>query len=97
MSALTQDGELNRGFIERELVAALAEDHAYRVTDEAKKKHIATAASYDEFRNFVACADQKRVRCADTYAVDREHANSICRGSQNDSILVLRRNVRHQY
>ena len=35
------------------------------MTDDAKKKHIATAASYDEFRNFVACAEQKRVTRAE--------------------------------
>jgi hypothetical protein len=55
-------GELNTKMIERELVTAIAEDHTYKVTDDAKKRHIATAASYDEFRNFVACAEQTRVR-----------------------------------
>jgi hypothetical protein len=33
-----KDGEINRAMIERELVAALKEDHTYHVTDEAKKK-----------------------------------------------------------
>jgi len=62
MSRLTTaTGELNTGRIQKELVTALKEDRSYRITDEAKKKHIATAASYDEFRHFVACADQKRV------------------------------------
>lgn len=59
---ILKGGTLNTNMIQKELVSALAEDHNYKVTDEAKKKHIATAASYDEFRNFVACADQKRVR-----------------------------------
>ena len=56
-------GALNTNCLQKELVMALAEDRAYHITDEAKKKHISTAASYDEFRHFVACADQKRVRC----------------------------------
>ena len=63
MSSLKmRDGELNTKLIESELVTAIEDDRTYRITDDAKKKHIATAASYDEFRNFVACADQKRVR-----------------------------------
>ena len=61
MTALLKDGELNTSFIQRELVDALEEDRTYHITDEAKKKHITTAASYDEFRHLVACADLKRV------------------------------------
>jgi len=58
---VSSEGCLNTAHIQKELLCAIAEDHTYRVTDEAKKRHIATAASYDEFRHFVACADQKRV------------------------------------
>ena len=61
MTALTRDGELNTSFIQKELVDALEEDRTYHITDEAKKKHITTAGSYDEFRHLVACADLKRV------------------------------------
>jgi len=43
----------------------------FSVTDEAKKKHIASAASYDEFRYFVACADQKRVSRADMESLSK--------------------------
>ena len=43
----------------------------FSVTDEAKKKHIASAASYDEFRHFVACADQKRVSRADMESLSK--------------------------
>ena len=62
MASLLIDGELNTKLIEKELHKSIEEDRTYRITDDAKKRHIATAASYDEFRNFVACADQKRVR-----------------------------------
>lgn len=61
MTALSKDGELNTSFIQKELVHALEEDRTYHLTDEAKKKHITTAATYDEFRHLVACADLKRV------------------------------------
>ena len=50
MAALNIDGGVNTTFIQKELVEALEEDRTYHVTDEAKKKHITTAASYDEFR-----------------------------------------------
>jgi len=62
---VSSEGGLNTTHIQKELISALAEDHTYRVTDEAKKRHIGTAASYDEFRHFVACADQKRVSRAE--------------------------------
>ena len=55
-------GHLNTTLIQKELVSALAEDREYHVTDEAKKKYITKAGTYDEFRHMVACADLKRVR-----------------------------------
>lgn len=58
-------GQLNTTLIQKELVSALAEDREYHITDEAKKKYITKAGTYDEFRHMVACADLKRVSRAD--------------------------------
>jgi hypothetical protein len=72
MSSLVgKGGSLNTTMIQKELVTALAEDHNYKITDEAKKKHISTASSYDEFKNFVACADQKRVSNAEMESLSK--------------------------
>mmetsp|Transcript_14689 Transcript_14689/g.17489 ORF Transcript_14689/g.17489 Transcript_14689/m.17489 type:complete len:306 (-) Transcript_14689:179-1096(-) len=70
-SLLVNGGNLNTNLIQKELVTALAEDRTYKVTDDAKKKHISTASSYDEFRHFVACADQKRVTHAEMESLSK--------------------------
>jgi hypothetical protein len=43
--------------ISRELNAAIEFDKTYKEVDETKKKAITTSATYDDFRNRVACAE----------------------------------------
>lgn len=43
--------------LERELASAVARDREARAVDEMKKRAITTAASYDEFKGLVACAN----------------------------------------
>ncbi|OQR94425.1 hypothetical protein THRCLA_22237, partial [Thraustotheca clavata] len=51
------EGTFDTEALQKELVNALEEDRKYKATDEMKKRAIHTAGSYDEFRNFVLCAD----------------------------------------
>ncbi|KAG9407896.1 hypothetical protein AC1031_021132 [Aphanomyces cochlioides] len=59
------EGTFDTAAIQKELAIALEEDRKYKKTDEMKKRAIHTAASYDEFRNFVLCADLKPVSSKD--------------------------------
>ncbi|OQR92192.1 hypothetical protein ACHHYP_03970 [Achlya hypogyna] len=54
-------GAFDTASLQKELVQALEEDRKYKATDEMKKRAIHTASSYDEFKNFVLCADLKPV------------------------------------
>ena len=60
-SALLPTGEINVNLLKKEIVLNLQEDKTYAAVDTMKKKAIHVAQSYDEFRNFVACAEQKCV------------------------------------
>ena len=64
MSSLRVDanGNIDPVYLEKELQAALNFDLKYKQTDGMKKRAIKTAASYDEFKNMVACAHLKTVR-----------------------------------
>ncbi|EQC39828.1 hypothetical protein SDRG_03248 [Saprolegnia diclina VS20] len=55
------EGTFDTASLQKELAQALDEDRKYKATDEMKKRAIHTAASYDEFKNFVLCADLKPV------------------------------------
>ncbi|ETW07598.1 hypothetical protein H310_02074 [Aphanomyces invadans] len=55
------EGAFDTAALQKELALALEEDRKYKLTDEMKKRAIHTAASYDDFRNFVLCADLKPV------------------------------------
>ncbi|CAK4700350.1 hypothetical protein LEN26_003356 [Aphanomyces euteiches] len=59
------EGTFDTAALQKELAIALEEDRKYKKTDEMKKRAIHTAASYDEFRNFVLCADLKPVSSKD--------------------------------
>jgi hypothetical protein len=56
-SVFTKDGHLDVKKLERECCAGLTEDRRYRRVDDMKKKAIHVSGSYDEFKNFVACAE----------------------------------------
>jgi len=45
----------------KELVHGLKEDERRRKIDDMKKRAILTSKSYEEFKHFVACANQKTV------------------------------------
>lgn len=47
--------------LERELASAVENEATRRAVDEMKKKAIKSAGSYDDFKNLVACAQQKPV------------------------------------
>ena len=50
------NGHLDVKKLQREMAASIDEDKRYYRTDEMKKDKISKCASYDEFRQFVACA-----------------------------------------
>lgn len=50
---------INRKKLEAELSEAMAKDGERKAVDDMKKRAILTAASYDEFKNLVACANLK--------------------------------------
>jgi len=52
-------GNLNVSLLKSEIKHDLSSDATYKAVDAMKKKAIHTATSYDEFKNFVACAEQK--------------------------------------
>ena len=56
-SALQNDGALNLASLEREMVDALVEDKRHDRVDTMKKKAIVKSRDYDEFKAFVACAE----------------------------------------
>ena len=56
-SVFTKDGHLDVKKLERECCEGLTEDRRYRRVDDMKKKAIHVSGSYDEFKNFVACAE----------------------------------------
>ena len=58
-SPLDSSGNLNVSLLKTEIKSDLASDATYKAVDAMKKKAIHTAQSYDEFKNFVACAEQK--------------------------------------
>ena len=53
--------ESERKKLSKELISGLKEDEKRRKVDDMKKRAILTSKSYEEFKNFVACADQKTV------------------------------------
>ncbi|GMH82896.1 hypothetical protein TrVE_jg2157 [Triparma verrucosa] len=58
-SVVDSSGNLNVSLLKTEIKSDLASDATYKAVDAMKKKAIHTAQSYDEFKNFVACAEQK--------------------------------------
>jgi len=50
-------GQLNIRSLEKEMSTALESDRRYHKEDDMKKRAITTAATYDDFRNMVACCD----------------------------------------
>mmetsp|Transcript_6777 Transcript_6777/g.9488 ORF Transcript_6777/g.9488 Transcript_6777/m.9488 type:complete len:224 (-) Transcript_6777:34-705(-) len=50
-------GELNMARLQKEMAQHMLEDDRYHRVDEMKKKAITTSKNYDEFRQFVACAE----------------------------------------
>lgn len=52
---------LDRRKLERELASAVEDEERRLRVDEMKKRAIATARTYDEFRSLVACANQKPI------------------------------------
>lgn len=59
---LDANGNIDPSALEKDLRLALDSDVKYRQTDNMKKRAIKVAASYDEFKNMVACAHLKKVR-----------------------------------
>jgi hypothetical protein len=55
------DLSFNKRRLGQELANAFVEDATYRAQDEMKKKAILCSRDYQEFKNFVACAEQKCV------------------------------------
>ncbi len=49
-------------YLEKEINSALGSDIRYKQTDYMKKRAVKVAASYDEFKNMVACAHLKTVK-----------------------------------
>eukprot|EP00518_Triparma_eleuthera_P000449 CAMPEP_0182455242 /NCGR_PEP_ID=MMETSP1319-20130603/1498_1 /TAXON_ID=172717 /ORGANISM="Bolidomonas pacifica, Strain RCC208" /LENGTH=247 /DNA_ID=CAMNT_0024653285 /DNA_START=205 /DNA_END=945 /DNA_ORIENTATION=+ len=58
-SVVDAAGNLNVGLLKSEIATNLREDATYKAVDAMKKKAIHTAGTYEEFKNFVACAEQK--------------------------------------
>ena len=56
-----EKNESERKKLSKELISGLKEDEKRRKVDDMKKRAILTSKSYEEFKNFVACADQKTV------------------------------------
>ncbi|KAE9034745.1 hypothetical protein PR003_g8392 [Phytophthora rubi] len=56
-----EHGAFDTAALQQELAQALEDDRVYKLTDDMKKRAIHTAASYDEFKNLVACADLKPI------------------------------------
>ncbi|KAG6618692.1 coiled-coil domain-containing protein 103 [Phytophthora cinnamomi] len=56
-----EHGAFDTAALQQELAQALEDDRLYKLTDSMKKRAIHTAASYDEFKNLVACADLKPI------------------------------------
>lgn len=59
------NGNIDHSSLERDLQLALDSDVKYKQTDNMKKRAIKVAASYDEFKNMVACAHLKKVSSQD--------------------------------
>ncbi|RLN48134.1 hypothetical protein BBJ28_00001787 [Nothophytophthora sp. Chile5] len=57
-----EHGAFDTAALQQELAQALEDDRLYKLTDNAKKRAIHTAANYDEFKNLVACADLKPIK-----------------------------------
>jgi hypothetical protein len=62
MAALLPDGSLNVSLLSKEVADNLDEDEKYHAVDEMKKRAIHMSKDYDEFKNFVACAQVREER-----------------------------------
>ncbi|GMI31507.1 hypothetical protein TrCOL_g5788 [Triparma columacea] len=58
-SAVSSTGALNVALLAKEVKQGLQEEKTYKAVDTMKKKAIHTSQTYEEFKNFVACAEQK--------------------------------------
>jgi len=56
---LDADGNLDTGYLAKELSAALQYDIHYKQVDNMKKKAVKTSGTYDEFKAMVACSHLK--------------------------------------
>ncbi|RQM21670.1 hypothetical protein B5M09_007725 [Aphanomyces astaci] len=80
------EGAFDTAALQKELVIALEEDRKYKLTDDMKKRAIHTAASYDDFRNFVLCADLKPVSSKELQNLSKSERKRN-RGYQTKSLL----------
>jgi len=64
-SAVNEDGSINVKMISQEINDTTREANTYTAVDTMKKKAIHTATSYDEFKNFVACAELKPLKAGE--------------------------------
>ncbi|KAF0774872.1 hypothetical protein AaE_001428, partial [Aphanomyces astaci] len=80
------EGAFDTAALQKELVIALEEDRKYKLTDDMKKRAIHTAASYDDFRNFVLCADLKPVSSKELQNLSKSERKRN-RGYQTKSLV----------
>ncbi|KAF0692644.1 Aste57867_16283 [Aphanomyces stellatus] len=90
MTTSIYGGAFDTAALQQELAQALEEDRKYKLTDEMKKRAIHTAGSYDEFRNFVLCADLKPVSSKELQNLSRS-ARKRNRGFLGDATTTTSR------
>jgi hypothetical protein len=60
-SVVLPDGTLNVSLLEKEIVASLQSTRSARAENDMKKRAIQVSQTYDEFRTFVQCSEQRPV------------------------------------
>jgi len=64
-SAVDTNGKINVNLLSSEITSTTREATTYTAVDNMKKKAIHSATSYDEFRNFVHCAELKPLKAGE--------------------------------
>eukprot|EP00978_Attheya_sp_CCMP212_P047849 scaffold438744_cov39-Attheya_sp.AAC.1 len=58
-SVVLPDGTLNVSLLEKEIVTSLQSTRSARAENDMKKRAIQVSQTYDEFRTFVQCSEQR--------------------------------------
>jgi len=78
-SAVNDDGSINVSLISKEITDTTREANTYTAVDSMKKKAIHTATSYEEFRNFVHCAELKPLKAGEFDELGQKKSSWVMR------------------